>query len=404
VQDQAGPAFPSSRVLSFDDQINMRRELRKLTTPELHMLFARQATKGGTGIPLGMWLGSQGAQVGGGMYDRLQSGVDPDIARAIDTGGAQALIRQDLEPVLYELYIREFPAYERFTKEPANGLLHAYNQITSFGDAQFMSELGTVTDDQSTYVRQFTNVAILATRRGVSLKSQFAVLAGGMSGFNPEGLELQGGLRAISQKMQRTIFSGHATDSGGEADNELGLYDANGFTGLRSILNTVRAKDIDPDTDPSTTGRLRRGFNQGCVEIMQQGGRASMIYLSPLDKERFDDQQDSNVRYVNDTVNVAVGVNANTVNTVFGPMPLFPVPGNSINDYTTDGGDHVRDAYILDESTISLPYLGSPGPTVLDIPIGVSGQLTRLMIIFLMSGLAVKAPVFSNKLRILYPE
>jgi len=398
IQSQAAAPIPQTRILSLDDQMQLRRELRQMSTPELHMLFAKQASKGGNGIPLGVWMGANGA-LGGGVLEKLQQNVDPDIARAIDTGAASALIRQDLEPVLYELYIRTFPAYERFQKEPSNGLLHAFNQVTSFGAAQFMSELGTVTDDQSTYVRQFTNIAILATRRGVSLKSQFAVLAGGMSGFNPEGLELTGGLRSISKKMQQTIFGGQATDSGGDADNELGLYDADGFTGLRSILNSPRAKDIDPGTNPLTTGRMRRGFNQSSVEIMQQGGTASMIYLSPLDKEVFDDQQDQNVRYTGDTVNVAVGVNANVVNTVFGPLPLFPVAGDAISSYHR-GGVEYRDAYLLDESTFTLPYLGSPGPTVLDIPIGVSGQLTRLMIIFMMNGFAAKAPVFSNKLRI----
>jgi hypothetical protein len=47
-----------------------------------------------------------------------------------------------------------------------------------------------------------------------------------------------------------------------------------------------------------------------------------------------------------------------------------------------------------------VPYLGSAGPTVLDIPIGVSGQLTHLFIIFGMWGFAVKALAFSNKIRV----
>ena len=60
----------------------------------------------------------------------------------------------------------------------------------------------------------------------------------------------------------------------------------------------------------------------------------------------------------------------------------------------------MSDAYMLQENAISVPYLGSEGPTVLDIPIGVSGQLTRLFIIFGMWGLAVKAVQFHNKVRI----
>ena len=46
----------------------------------------------------------------------------------------------------------------------------------------------------------------------------------------------------------------------------------------------------------------------------------------------------------------------------------------------------MSDIYLLDENSISIPYLGSDGPTVLDIPMGVSGQLTHLFIIFGMFG------------------
>ena len=63
-------------------------------------------------------------------------------------------------------------------------------------------------------------------------------------------------------------------------------------------------------------------------------------------------------------------------------------------------GNNVRDIYVLDENTVTLPYLGSPGPTVLEIPIGISGQLTHLYIIFLMNGLAVKVLPWNNKIRV----
>lgn len=395
---QAAPR--QSRLLSGPEMFGLRRELRTKTTPELEMLFAEQARQKGTGVPLDMWL-NRGGYAAQSAFSQIAGQVDPDIARAIDTGASAALIRQDLEPVLYELFVRTFPAFERFRKEPANGLTHTYNQITAYGDAQFMGELGTVTDDASTYVRQTTNVAILATRRGVSLKSTFAIAAGGMS-YNAEQLELQGGLRAMSHKMQQTIFGGHGTDSGGTAANELGLYDANGFTGLRSILNTARAKHAD--LDASTPDSFRRAINQACVEIMQAGGQAGIVWGNPFEKEKFDNQQDQNVRYMNNLVDVAVGVTTNAINTVFGPLPFAVVPGDSISAYapaTPIGGyTTVRDVYVLDESTISLPYLGTDGPTVLDIPIGISGQLVHLYIIFGMWGLAVKAPQFSNKVRV----
>lgn len=400
---EQGISAPSrSPFLSQSETIEMRRSLRQLSTPELHAVFAEQARKRDVGVPFDLWMSMGGAPLQSGMDQLRASELAPEVQKLLDSGTGAALIRQDLEPILYELYIRQFPAFERFPKEPANGLVHTFQQITSFGDAQFMGELGTVTDDRSTYVRQTTNVAILATRRGISLKSQFATIQSG-SGFNPEQLEITGGLRAIAARMQKTIFSGNASDSGGDANNELGLYDPNGFTGLRSILNTARAKNVDPAaTAPADD--IRAAINAASVEIMQiiSGNGPVVAYLSPVSKEFIDEQQDKNVRYVSNRTNVAVGVTVNAINTVFGELPLFPVAGDSIGSYDSSefSGNTVSDIYLVDEGSVSLPYLGSPGPTVLDIPIGVSGQLTHLFIIFCMMGLAVKAPMASNKVRV----
>lgn len=388
----------AKRSLSLSDQMELRAKLHTKSTAELSAMFGIQAQRHDAGIPFDMW-----ANAGG---NSVQSAISQDgvLSKALDTSGASALIRQDLEPILYELYIREFPAWERFGKEPANGLVHAYNQITAFGDAQFMTELGTVTDDSTTYVRKTTPVSVIATRRGTSLRSQYAVRAGGMS-WNPEQLELQGGLRAIAHRMQKTIFQGQATNSGGTAANEYGLYDANSFDGLRSILNQTTVKNVDPTL--STPEDLRTFFDRATEEIVNAGGTANAIYLRPTEKITFDLQQDKNVRYMNSFTNVTPGVMTNAVNTILGPLPLIVIPGDSIGHYTTSntdgsfaGGEDVADAYILDESTVSMPYLGSEGVTVLDIPIGISGQLTHLYIMFGMWGLVVKALPFSNKVRI----
>lgn len=398
---------PSTRrLISPEQMFSLRTALRQKSTNELEMLFGQQAARKDTGIPLDLWL-NRGGFAAQERFGGLRGEVDPDVQRALDTSGAAALIRQYLEPVLYELFVRNFPAFERFRKEPANGLTHTYQQVTAYGSAQFMGELGTVVDDKSTYARQTTNVAIIATRRGISLKSQYAVTAGGM-GWNLETLELQGGLRSISHKMQQTIFGGQGTDSGGTADNELGLYDANGFTGLRSILNTARVKNVIPDTDPDTTGNIRRAVDSAVVEIIQSGGPVpSILWSHPLEKNTFNEQQDDKTRIiVPNIVNIGVGVTAAEINTIAGAVPWAIVPGDSIDDYVTesadgefDGQETVRDLYLLDESTITLPFLGTDGPTVLDIPIGLSGQLTHMFILFGMWGLAVKAPQFSNKVR-----
>jgi hypothetical protein len=394
-------ALQTAKQEYAEKQMAVRRELRKRSIAELHWMFQAQASQKNSGTPLELWLarGGTGRDAGFGL---LPTQVDTDVARAIDTTTGSALIRDDLEPIMYELFVREFPGFDRFRREPANGLTHTWNQVTSYGDAQFMGELGTVADDRSNYVRQTTNIAIASTRRGVSLKSQFAVIQSG-SGFNPEQLELTGGLRAISHRVQYQLFSGHSTDNTGTASNELGLYDPNAFTGLRSILNTARAKNVDP-IHATTPEDMRRAINQAAVEVMQQGGRVSMLWGSPLDKEVFDAQQDKNVRYINELVNVAVGVTTNAVNTVFGALPYGVLVGDPIGSYVPtslpSGWTDARDLYLLDESTITMPYLGAEGPTVLDIPIGISGQLTHLFIIFGMWGLAVKAPTFSNKVRV----
>jgi hypothetical protein len=403
VEDGPTDPAPTNRALNKSDMFELRQKLATKSTSELMTMFSMQARKSDSGIPFETWAGAGGQPLSAAI------GRDQELTKLLDTGGASALIRQDLEPLLYALFVKTFPAWERFSKEPANGLVHAYNQITAYGDAQFMTELGTVTDDVTTYVRKTANVAVIATRRGISLKSQFAVTAGGM-GYNPEQIELQSGLRAIAHKMQKTIFQGNAeaTASGGTASDELGLYDANSFTGLRQLLNLSKVKNVDPTA--TTPEDMRAQFDWAAREIMDLGGSCNIIWTTPTNKVQFDLQQDANVRYMNNFVNVTPGVLTNAVNTVFGPLPIAVVPGDSIGTYVTsntdgsfNGGETVADAYLLDESTITLPYLGSDGPTVLDIPIGISGQLTHLYIMFGMWGMAVKALPFSNKVRIKQP-
>lgn len=415
VPDQ-GSQIQTRSVMNMEDRYAVQERLKKLSTPQLMRLFAMQSVKRDSGVGLYDWLNSGGYATqekftgAGG----IASQVSPEVAKAIDSGGAAALIRQDLEPVLLEIYVRLFPFYDRIAKEPANGLVHAYNQITDFGDAQFMAELGTVTDDQNTYVRKTTNVAILATRRGVSLKSQFAVIAGGMN-YNPEQLELSGGMRAMAHAMQRQIFSGQATVTGhGDYTDEYGKYDANAFDGLRYLLGIVQnnGRNVDPATNPTTAGNLRRAIDAAIIQPLQTGLTTNLeIWSYPIEKQTWDEQQDANVRILEASQrNAQVGVVANAVNTILGPIPWNIVPGDSIDPTVAasgynpgahySGATTVRDIYALDSASLSMPYLGTEGPTVLDIPIGISGQLTRLFVIFDMKGLALKAPSWANKLRV----
>jgi hypothetical protein len=164
------------------------------------------------------------------------------------------------------------------------------------------------------------------------------------------------------------------------------------------------ATNTNADVLAATPADIRAAISRSSALNSNLGAVDSILWGNPLDKDTFDVQQDKNVRYMQNLVDVAVGVMTNAVNTVFGATPFATVPGNAIGEYAPgsnfSAATKCRDIYLLDEQTISCPYLGSDGPTVLDIPIGISGQLTHLFIIFGMWGFAVKAPTFSSKIRI----
>lgn len=387
--DVSGPLPSMRKILSDTDRFLMHEKLAGLSTNELTALFYMQLQKQDRGIPLG--------------HDPMAAaamGNDPVISKVLDTTGGAALQRQDLEPMLYELFVRNFPAYQRMRKIPANGIVHAWNQITGYGDAQFMTELGTVTDDNATYVRQTTNIAQLATRRGVTFREQLAVPAGGMN-WNPQQIEISQGLNAMAHKMQKTIFQGQASNSGGTATNELGLYDANGFTGLRSILNTTSAVNFSPYLTTSPDN-FAAAIGAGILPITDAGGGVpNVAYMRQAELQRLTDGLTQFQRSV-DRTEFIPGLTVPAIASSVGLLPLVGVPGDSIGHYTatsTFAGKDVADIYLLDDSTVALPYLGSPGPSVLEIPPGVSGQLTRLFILYLFNGLAVFSLPWNNKVR-----
>src|SRR6185503_17489074 len=131
--------------------------------------------------------------------------------------------------------------------------------------------------------------------------------------FNPEQLEMRSALIAIAAKMQKTIFQGNATDteSGGTANSEAGEFDPDGFTGLRQLLNTdddgTRVVNMDPFASPDPDDFVDK-LDEASVFIGDDGGMASAVYLSMTNKHLLDRQQDSNVRWTNDLVDIAVGV------------------------------------------------------------------------------------------------
>jgi hypothetical protein len=104
-----------------------------------------------------------------------------------------------------------------------------------------------------------------------------------------------------------------------------------------------------------------------------------------------------------DEVEFIPGVQVPAVMTSLGKLPIVGVPGDAIGTYSstvfTGGTKTVADLYMINEQELQIPYLGSPGPSVIEIPPGVSGQLSRLYIVWGMFGLALLSNLHSVKLR-----
>ncbi len=96
--------------LSKDDSLHLQRRLNRLSFDEIGQLMEKQIRAGeGKGVPLRTW-------------QMAQFGENPVIAKALDTSGGAALIRQDLDPFLVSQFVKIFPAWQRIAKVPANGL------------------------------------------------------------------------------------------------------------------------------------------------------------------------------------------------------------------------------------------------------------------------------------------
>jgi len=366
-------------------QRELRKRFKQMGTAEITEMLDIQASR------------ENGKQASSEVLNTLAV-ANPQIAKLLDASGGAALIRQDLEPMLYALFVKRFPLFERLRKEPANGLVHAYNQQTSFGDAAFQTELGTVTDDVNVYARQTTNVAVLATRRGISLKSQFAIQQGGAAGNHGLATELSGGVTAIAKKLQKQILQGNAaaTSTGAGAATELGAWDVNGFDGLRKLLGSAASAGnvITGKGSSSYTAAI----NETVAGILNNGGNPSAIVLSPTDYAAYTNELLSLVRYPG-AGSVDAGLGLGSVATPAGSLPLLAIPGDGIGSYTVSSVNY-RDMYVIDEDVWSMPYLGNDAITTLEIPVGVAGALTRLYIQFCMYGLANKGPQFNGKIRV----
>jgi len=316
------------------------------------------------------------------------------------------LIRQDLEPVLYALFAKRFPVFDRLAKGPSNGLVHAATQITAPDSgamgSSVITEIGTVPYSTGAYNRVTFPIAVFATGRGVTLKEIAAVAQGG-SPYDPSRTEMSNGMTKLALDMQYMFLQGNASNAGGTLTQEAGLYNANGIDGFRGVLGSVTAfsanNAIQADiSSMNITESLRFGATKGA----NAGGRPSLAFMSLNSKQAFDDEQSTNVRYdgLQNTTELIPGVRVKTLTYSDGDLALVGLPGSTMGTYTrTSDSALVEDLYFIDESAICIRWLYSENFTVLQIPTGTDAVLSERWIIFMMAGLEIAAPSFMGKIR-----
>jgi hypothetical protein len=271
-----------------------------------------------------------------------------------------------------------------------------------------------------------TNIAILATTRGASYKEQLGSEASGVvfdGGMDVADLELQRGAWAMAKKFQTAFYQGVNANAVGLAPgqagtpNEYGInYGSVAFNGLRvslsSLANSVYAgggfypSGFSAIAVDKGAGTVTEGVNSIAQQIIDNGGDPSAIHISATAATKLAIEGGNLIRFGSADVNggLILGNTVRAIDTVAGQLPIVVVPGNSIGSYTPSTGAYagqtVEDIYVLDESVLSFPFLGSAVPTTLEIPMGVDRTLARRFLIFWMAGFAMKIPLYCGKLRI----
>lgn len=349
--------------------------------------------------------------------------------------GGGILVRTDLVPTIYMWLNTRFPALDRIQKIPANGVSHTWNNEIDFGDAtdDFIDEFGCPTVSHGVYFRGSTNIAIIAIERGTTLKLLYATAQSGMTyngNQSTADIEMQNAILSKAKLLQKCFYYGvTASNTGGvsyDGTSEFGKTFLNGFNGLRVLLsshaNTVHTNFYPAGFGPvigevTSGGSITKAIDAVAGAIMDNGGMPTAIHLSTLAEQKLRDEGINLIRYSENDATVGGGLvlggRVRAVDTVAGLLPVIVIPGHGIGTYNigaADGstfatGTNVEDVYVLSENYIQMPYLGSPDPVPIEIPIGIpnadgTGCLTRRFIVWWMVGLALPVPIFQGKVRI----
>ncbi len=326
--------------------------------------------------------------------------------RAADSNTTSPIVAQRLTPEVMKVFVDKFPLFDLIEKEPSNGLSHTYEQQTAFSQTptpHTIPETGTVLDDANVYLRKTTNIMLVAERRGVSLKAQYAGKNAGAPSEDLMARELDGGLLTIARDTQTEMLTYQDSDpTSTTATAPNGIFDANGINGLRYILqnqappeNSVAVDIRTPWTDQRVLTNVRNVVNA----ITDKGGMPDLIVCSTRGSQAMFADQQAQVRYLQTpTVHqITPGLSVRAISTDAGELPVVVVPGNFIGTWNASTPIY-QDVFILQTDTLRIPYLGAPEPTVLRIPIGTDGSLRELVIPFAMYGFAALVPQYLGRL------
>lgn len=374
-----------------------------------------QKGAGKSGLPFEEWLNGAGGRQKAAIETNIESALSKGafgangsvIERALNatSGTGVVTVRTDIEPIMREAYLRSFPLLQVISSIPANGLVHTYNVKTATGEAVTLGELGDLTDANadSTFVRKDNaNIAIIASRRAISLKLQYASQQSGMN-FNlsgAENTEVMSALTSIARKNQALILQGNYSTSSKDLDDEEGNYDANAYDGLRTKLKNYAITKADDDNFYDLIDR--------CVgQIMNAGGDVSSIMgLMSVGGKRLLSGELMQFLRIQNGDNSAVNANLAQVGllTVADTLAkMLPIPASAQSQgvgYYDYSSVVTEDAFICDPNGMQLAYLGSPNPVVLELPVGFDNKLSNVYVVFLMNGLVLYIDGFHRKIRI----
>lgn len=331
------------------------------------------------------------------------------VMKDLDVTSGAALIRTDIEPLLWEAYLREFPAAEQIGSIPSNGLVHTYDVRTAIPQAVTLNNIGDFSGafSNSTFVRQaMSNIAIIASPTAIALKLALAVRQSGMTSFNLEGsnnLEVMGAMTAIARKNQSLMLQGNQSTAAKTLDDEEGLYDAQGFDGLRTILKAAGTSITKAGGDT-----YRSLLRRAAAQIRNSGGSARNIIalMSEGVEIELDKELETFYRITNGRPQGGVDTNLSANGYQLGSKHLsqiVTVPSDSQSSgmgYYTFAATATEDIDVLDTTGIKFAYLGSPTPTMLELPMGYNNKLSRVFVPFLMNGLVVHIAGFQRKIRV----